>query len=242
MLFDRLRISAREIGHIWSSIMQRAYDLGGIYVLNLHPERAVPCKQSLNALLSSAYDQSLPVWVTSLMNIAQWWKERSQFRLNILPQAHNHWQVEAMCTPRSTILARHLVVEGQPTTPWHRGDVQVSSHRFTVQAEQCPCLGVSPQTSQEIDDFLFEQGYPFVRCSEQDAHRYACYLDIPEGLGTTRKEQVQRKSKLLQQIEELEAPLIYYSWWPHGCRAALSITGDIDSITVQDFVRRIIEV
>ncbi len=242
MLFDRLRISAREIGHIWSCIMQRAYDLGGIYVLNLHPERAVLCKQSLNALLSSAYDQSLPVWVTSLTNVAQWWKERSQFRLNILPQAHNRWQVEAVCTPRSTLLARQLVVENQPTTPWHRGDVQVSTHRFTAQAEQCPCLGVSLQTSQEIDDFLFEQGYPFVRCPEQDAHRYACYLDIPEGLGTTRKEQVQRKSKLLQHIEELEAPLIYYGCWPHGCRAALSITGDIDSITIQDFFRRIIEV
>jgi peptidoglycan/xylan/chitin deacetylase (PgdA/CDA1 family) len=242
MLFDRLRISAREIGHIWSCIMQRAYDLGGIYVLNLHPERAVLCKQSLNALLSSTYDQSLPVWVTSLMNVAQWWKERSQFRLNIVPQAPNRWQIEAVCTPRSTLLARHLVVEDQPTTPWHRGDVQVSCHRFTAQAEQCPCLGVSLQTSQEIDDFLFEQGYPFVRCPEQDAHQYACYLDIPEGLGTTRKEQVQRKSKLLQQIEGLEAPLVYYGCWPHGCRAALSITGDIDSITVQDFFRRIIEV
>lgn len=242
MLFDRLRISAREMGQIWSSIMQRAYDLGGIYVLNLHPERAVLCKQALNALLSFAHDQSLHVWLTSLMNVAQWWKERNQFRLNMVQQSPNHWQVEAVCTPRSTLLARHLVVEDQLTSPWHRGDVQVSSHRFTVQAERCPCLGVSPQTSQEIDDFLFEQGYPFVRCPEQDAHRYACYLDIPEGLGTTRKEQVQRKSKLLQQIKELEAPLIYYGCWPHGCRAALSITGDIDSITVQDFFRRIIEV
>jgi len=53
---------------------------------------------------------------------------------------------------------------------------------------------------------------------------------------------VQRKSRLLQQIEELKAPLIYYGYWPNGCRAALSITGDIDSITIQDFFRRIIEV
>ena len=243
MLFDRLRISAtREIGRIWSSIMQHVYDLGGIYVLNLHPERAALCKQSLVALLSYTRDRPLPIWVTSLRNAAQWWKERSQFRLNIIPQAPNRWQIEATCTPRATLLARHLVVEDQPTTPWYGVDVQVPSHRFSVHAEKCPCIGLSPQTSQELEDFLFEQGYPFVRCSEQDAHLYACYLDIPEGLGTTRKEQVQRKSRLLQQIEELKAPLIYYGYWPNGCRAALSITGDIDSITIQDFFRRIIEV
>jgi hypothetical protein len=103
-------------------------------------------------------------------------------------------------------------------------------------------LSVSLQTSQDVEDFLLEQGYPFVRCSEQNAHHYAYYLDLPEGLGTTRKEQVQRKSRLLEQIEELQAPLIYYGCWPNGYRAALSITGDIDSITIQDFFRRIIEV
>lgn len=243
MLFDRLRISAtREIGRIWSSIMHHVYDLGGIYVLNLHPERAVLCKQSLVALLSYTRDRPLPIWVTSLKNVAQWWKERSQFRLNIIPQAPDRWQVEATCTPRATLLARHLVVEDQPTIPWYGVDVQVLSHRFSVQAAKCPCIGLSPQTSQELEDFLFEQGYSFVRCSEQDAHLYACYLDIPEGLGATRKEQVQRKSRLLQQIEELKAPLIYYGCWPNGCRAALSITGDIDSVTIQDFFRRVIEV
>ncbi len=243
MLFDRLRITdVKEVGRIWSRVMQRVYDLGGIYVLNLHPERGVLCKRSLDILLSSTRGQSLPVWVTSLENVALWWKERNQFRLNIVPLAPDRWQVEAICTSRSTLLARHLDIEDQTTTPWYGADVQVSSHQFSVHATQCPCIGLSQQTSQELEDFLFEQGYPFVRCSEQDAHLYAYYLDIPEGLGTTRKEQVQRKSKLLQQIEELKAPLIYYGLWPDGSRAALSITGDIDSITIQDFFRRIIEV
>jgi peptidoglycan/xylan/chitin deacetylase (PgdA/CDA1 family) len=243
MLFDRLRISdAEEIGRIWRSVLQHVYDLGGIYVLNLHPERAVLCKQSLNALLSGTRDQPLPIWVTSLRDAALWWKERNQFRLKIVPLAPDRWQVEAICTSRATLLARHLVVEDQATTAWHGVDFQVSSHRFIVNAEQCPCLGVSLQTSQDVEDFLLEQGYPFVRCSEQNAQHYAYYLDIPESLGTTRKEQVQRKSRLLEQIEELKAPLIYYGCWPNGYRAALSITGDIDSITIQDFFRRIIEV
>jgi peptidoglycan/xylan/chitin deacetylase (PgdA/CDA1 family) len=242
MLFDRLRFSDREIGRIWKRIMQRVYNLGGIYVLNLHPERAILCKHSLNALLSFTHNQPLPIWITSLGNVAQWWKERNQFRLNIVPLAPNRWQVETICTARSTLLARHLVVEDQPTAPWYGADFKVLSRRFVVNAPLCPCLGVSLQTTQDVDDFLLEQGYPFVHCSEQYAHQYACYLDLPEGLGTTRREQMSRKNSLLTQIEELETPLIYYACWPDGHRAALSITGDIDSITIQDFFRRIVEV
>ncbi|MGZ3616421.1 MAG: polysaccharide deacetylase family protein [Ktedonobacteraceae bacterium] len=242
MLFDRLRFPEKEIGRIWSSIMQRVYELGGIYVLNLHPERAILCKHSLNDLLSFTRDQSLPIWVTSLVDVAQWWKERSQFRLNFEPLAPHRWQVEAICTSRSTLLARHVVIEDQPTATWHGVDFQVLSQRFIVNAPQCPCLGISLQTSRDVENFLLEQGYPFVRCSDQDAQTYTYFLDRPEGLGTTREEQLQRKSALLEELEELETPLMYFGCWPKGYRAALSITGDIDSITIQDFFRRIVEV
>src|SRR5437660_269746 len=54
MLFDRLRLTNPvEVGQVWSRVMRRVYDLGGLYTLNLHPERAVPCKQALDILLSS---------------------------------------------------------------------------------------------------------------------------------------------------------------------------------------------
>lgn len=224
MLFDRLRFSDEEIGRIWCSLMQRVYELGGIYVLNLHPERAILCKHSLNALLAFTHDQLHPVWITSLVHVAQWWEERAQFQLNIVQLAHHRWQVEAISTSRSTLLARHVVVEDQPTAKWHGVDFQVLSQRFIVNAPQCPSLGMSLQTSQDVENFLSEQGYPFVRCSEQDAHNYAYFLDIPEGLGAALKEQMQRKSSLLKELEELETPLIYYGGWPNGTRAALSIT------------------
>src|SRR5438034_5961303 len=49
MVFDRLRITgSEEVGDIWSRIMRRVYDLGGLYVLNLHPERGILCKQALD--------------------------------------------------------------------------------------------------------------------------------------------------------------------------------------------------
>ncbi|MEO6892742.1 MAG: polysaccharide deacetylase family protein [Ktedonobacteraceae bacterium] len=243
MIFDRLRITdAQEVGRIWSSIMQRVYDFGGIYTLNLHPERGLLCEPALKLLLDHARGQSLPVWMARLDDVAQWWKERAQFKLQITPQAPGHWRVEATCTPRATLLARHLEVEGQPVTPWYGTDVRLPAHSCIVQAARCPCIALSPQTPQEIMDFLHEQGYPAVYGAWEEAATYALYLDMPTGSGTSRQEQMQRRSLLVEQIEALEAPLIHFAPWPAGCRAALAISGDIDSITIQDFFLRILEV
>jgi hypothetical protein len=145
------------------------------------------------------------------------------------------------------MLARHLVFENQDvkTQPVSFGtgeDVSVEDRRFTIRTPQAPCIALSPQTPQLVDDFLREQGYPFVRSQPEEAERYALYLDLPEGLGDTREEQVQQRSKIVQQVESLNAPFVRFACWPNGYQAALTISGDIDSITIQDFFLRILEV
>ncbi len=243
MLFDRLRITdGDEIGRIWSTIMQHIYDFGGLYTLNLHPERAVLCEKALAILLSFTQNRPLPVWVVCLSDVAQWWRERSQFRLHITPVASQCWHISAECTSRATLLARHLIVDTQLTTPWSGVDMSIDAHNCTVRATHCPCIGLSPHTPAEVSDFLQEHGYPVKRSSEEDASMYALYFDMPEGLGTTRKERMQRCSALVQQIEQVETPLIRFGCWPHRYRAALTISGDIDSVTIQDFFLRIFEV
>ena len=243
MLFDRLRITnTEEIGSNWSAVMQRVYDLGGLYTLNLHPERAVLCRKALTILLSCARSRPLPIWVVCLEEIAQWWRVHSQFRLHITPLAPYRWQVEASCTSRATLLARHLIAECHATTPWLGTDIRLQAHHCIVEATHCPCIGLSSRTPVEVSDFLQEQGYPSVCCLEEEAHQYALHLDMPEGLGTTREEQIQRRSALVQQIEQLEAPFLHFGCWPDGHRAALAISSDIDSVTIQDFFLRIFEV
>jgi peptidoglycan/xylan/chitin deacetylase (PgdA/CDA1 family) len=243
MLFDRLRITdAACIGHIWSSVMQNIYDHGGLYVLNLHPERAILCKDALDMLLRYASSRPLPVWVACLQDIAQWWQEHSQFRMTIIPQGPQYWRVAATASPRATLLARHLIVEDQATVPWSDRDVRVQAYCCTVHASQCPCIGLSPRTARSVYDFLLEQGYPVVFCPHDEAQTYALYVDQPDGLGTTREEQIQRRSALVEQIEHMDAPLLHFGTWPGGSRAALAISGDIDSVTIQDFFLRICEV
>jgi peptidoglycan/xylan/chitin deacetylase (PgdA/CDA1 family) len=243
MLVDRLRMTnAEKVGRIWCTIMQHVYDLGGLYTLNLHPERALLCKRALDTLLSYVCQQPLPVWVARLEDITQWWKERSQFRLHITPQAADRWNIEAICPSGATLLARRLIVEDQRTSFWYGADERVQARCFTVRASQCPCIAVSPQTPQQVADFLLEQGYPTVRCAQEEAHTYAWYLDMPEGLGATREHHRQRCNALLNNVEQQEAPLLHFGCWPDGSRAALAVTGDIDSVTIQDFFLRILEV
>ncbi len=243
ILFDRLRIThPEEIGHIWSKIMQRVYDDSGLYTLNLHPERGILCRQALDNLLTFACNQPRPVWLARLEEVAQWWKERSQFRLKITPLTPGYWSVEASCTPRATLYARHLTVDYQTATPNSEDGDCICSHRCIVQSKQCPCIGLSLESPQQVKYFLYEQGYPVVRCSHEDAEKYSLYLDIPEGLGTTREEQRHRRNALVQQIERLDAPFLYFGCWPDNSRAALAISGDIDSVTVQDFFLRVLEV
>lgn len=243
MLFDRLRITEPEkVGHIWGSILERVYALGGIYTLNLHPERAIPCKRALEILLARASRQPLPVWCAPLRDVARWWKERGQFRLQITAEGPQRWRIEATCTPRAALLARHLIVEEQAASSWSGADICVPSRSCIVRAERCPCIGLSPRTPREVLDFLLEQGYPAVSCAEEEADSYALYLDVPEGLGAGREEQLKRRSALVTRIEALEAPFLHFGCWPGGSRAALAISGDIDSVTVQDFFLRIREV
>jgi peptidoglycan/xylan/chitin deacetylase (PgdA/CDA1 family) len=242
MLYDRLRITDQvALSAIWRSVMAHVYALGGIYVLNLHPERGVLCKPALGRLLAFSQQQELPVWVASLCEVEQWWRERRTFRMSLEPIGEATWRVAAQCTPRATVLARHVIVDDGATSPWSGADTIIAGRQFTVHAATCPCIALSPRTPDVVEDFLLEQGYPTQRVEPARAPGYSLYLDLPEGLGETRTERIARRSSLVAEVEALDKPLLRFGVWPERARAALSITGDIDSITIQDFFLRIVE-
>lgn len=242
MLYDRLRITNQmALGDLWSEVMSRVYGLGGIYTLNLHPERGVLCKPALDRLLSFSQKQALPIWVASLHEVELWWRERQQFNFSLEPVGEATWRVTATCTPRASVLARHLTVDGAAMTAWSDEESCVDGRQFVVHAATCPCVALSLRTSSDVEDFVREQGYMVQRAEEASAPAHSLYLDMPDGLGKTRAEQIARRSALVAEVESLEKPLLRFGVWPDRARAALSITGDIDSITIQDFFLRILE-
>jgi hypothetical protein len=242
MLYDRLRITDQaDLGKLWCEVMSRVYQLSGIYTLNLHPERGVLCKPALKQLLAYSQRQPIPVWLACLHDVEKWWRERREFTFTIEPSGVGSWRVEAFCTPRATVLARHLTVDAVPALEWADADTVVLERRFSVSAAACPCIALSRRTSADVENFLHEQGYPAQRVDAEAAEGYALFLDIPKRLGSSRSAQMKARSALLARIESLERPLVHFGVWPDRARAALAITGDIDSITVQDFFLRIVE-
>jgi hypothetical protein len=46
----------------------------------------------------------------------------------------------------------------------------------------------------------------------------------------------------MAEVEASKGPLVRLWRWPAGARCALSVTGDVDSMTIVDFLRRPLEV
>jgi peptidoglycan/xylan/chitin deacetylase (PgdA/CDA1 family) len=245
MLLDRLRIGdPRRIGEIWCQAFSRVYDWGGVYILNLHPERGQLCKEALKILLDYAAHLAEPVWIARLRDIAAWWRERRHFRFAIEPLGASHWRVQITCSARASVLTRQLTIKEQKplAEPGGASEHGQLMQEWVVEAPRCPCIALSPATPLAVMSFLEEQGYAVTRADPSEAARYGYYLDRPQGLGNTRAARREACTALLEELETREMPLLSFACWPDHCRAALSISSDIDSITIQDFFLRIVEV
>ena len=93
-----------------------------------------------------------------------------------------------------------------------------------------PFVGLSPLASPKLADFLRQQGY-IVEISEE-SQLYSHYFDQAEFIA-------EQERPLLAQIERSDRPLVRLGRWPDGARSALSITGDIDALTLWDYGLRL---
>lgn len=248
MLFDRLRITEPgRIAAIWSAIMARIYALGGLYTLNLHPERGLLCQAALRSLLDYATSQPEPVWIARLEEIAHWWRQRCAFRFEISAAGPQRWRVCLLSSPRAQVQTKYLTVLARSGELAAKEDQSITREglqrqEWLVEAASCPAVALSPATPPAVMAFLQEQGYAVTRASGEKASDYSLFLDLPDGLGTTPAQQRAQRRQLVAQLEALSAPLLSFAPWPAPYRAALAISSDIDSVTIQDFFLRIIEV
>ncbi len=242
MLFDRLRLPVDQIGELWSEVLRGVYAAGGVYVLNLHPERGTLARNALDQLLVTASAQPLPVWIARLRDIAGWWRERAATTIEVTSAGLGRWRVTLRGSRRAALLVRNSVARDASAVAWPDGDWLISGQRCIVEAAVFPGVAISPRTPASVEETLREQGYPVMRAAAERASDYGVYVDRPQGLGRTRHERQEAASLLIREIERGDAPLARIGQWPEGKRAALSITGDVDSVTIQDFFLRILEV
>ena len=232
-IIERLGITdEKKISEIWLEILRKIYEGGELYNLSLHPERIDNCEIALQDILRKARELNPPVWIATLKEITEWWQERNKFVLNIQSQGDNRYRVKAECSERATILVKNIEVHA-PTDQWSDNYQCVTARDFILESPKRPVIGVSSGSSPRAVSFLKSEGYIVEEGNSSD--NYGIYLNDLTQFGEADEKSLSRK------IERSDVSLLRYWRWPNRARSAISVTGDIDSMTIFDFVLRILE-
>ncbi|MCP4538174.1 MAG: polysaccharide deacetylase family protein [Chloroflexi bacterium] len=226
ILLDRLGREGNDlIEQTWQRILAQTYQRGELFTIQLHPERIAGCAGGLFAVLTEARALSPAVWLATLDEIATWWRMRTETTVKMNNVDRNKFHLTTSGPISTTILARAVQVDA-PTVPWVDDYQQVKAATFTIQAPLRPFIGLSPDTSPKLIEFLQQQGY-IIEISKENRD-YAYYFDRVDFAAD-------QECLILAQVEETDRPLVRLGRWPNGARSALSVTGDIDALTLWDY-------
>ncbi len=253
-LVDRLKISDKNrIGRIWNDILEKTYERGEIFTLQLHPERIFLCDTALEYVLLKARQKHPPMWIAQLGEVAEWWREKDGFAAKVQRVAKSEYRINLSCSDRATILIKNLRFAPFATVrqiryptnaknamnpmnakdapaPWFGSYKVVNQKNITVKSNCRPVIGLAPDSSGELISFLKQNGY-IIEVGNKKLG-YGIYL---EGMSEFSADQ---KLEIINQIENSDSPLVRFWRWPNKARSALAITGDIDAITIWDFILR----
>ncbi|MDQ3811408.1 MAG: polysaccharide deacetylase family protein [Chloroflexota bacterium] len=226
IMVDRLHCDNQTQAAAWLDVLDITHEKGELFTLQLHPERVVDCAYALRAVLVEARRRQPTVWVARLDEIAAWWRRRRQARVRVDALEDDRYRVQLEGERDATLLVRGL--PAVDAGAWSGRDQVARSHRFEVATAVKPVVGVSTRSPQPVLDFLREEGLPAEVSDRRE--RFGAYLDVADSTGN--------EVEWLAEIDRAPGPLVRLGRWPAGARSALALTGDVDSITIQDFLFR----
>lgn len=217
---DRMYIhDAGYLSEMWRRILDLSHARGELFTLQLHPERIDFFAGALRGLLVDARSRKPGVWIATLDQIAQWWEAKASNRAQFVREGDG-FRVETNACAGTTVLLRSASGSERALSPGV----------FLVESNARPCVGVAPGSSREALASLADLGY-IVEVGER-ADGYAVHLGRVERSDHAAIEACRRV------IDESRRPLVRFGTWPEGCRSAFAVTGDIDALTIWDFVQR----
>jgi hypothetical protein len=227
-IVDRLRLPPEQRARVWQAMVREVHARGELLVHTLHHERLRLCKPALRAMLEEARTLSPRVWFAGLAEIAQWWRERSANPIDIEELGPGRYRITGG-PPGGAVLARHVVAPGPD---WH-GHWKVLGPSATIEASSPPWIALPEESPPQLVDFLRAEGFVVRVGPPSDA---GTRLDGWTSFGPADA------SRLLAELDDLDSPLVRLWRWPGAARCAVSMTGDVDSMSLLDFVRRPLEV
>jgi len=234
VMVDRLGIKdKKEIARVWLAILRQTYERGELFTVQLHPERISLCANALSTILQEARRLKPAVWIATLGEIAEWWRERNGFGLQVDAVGNGRYRVLADCSERATLLLKNCRAEVPAVEYWSDGYQSITAKGFMVRSSRRPVIGVARDSSPDATDFLRSEGFVVERSDQPE--NYGIYLSDLQSFRVTDEKPLSEK------IEHSKAPLLRYWRWPHQAKSALVVTGDVDAITLFDFGLRILE-
>jgi len=230
-MVDRLGLeSADRAVAVWTRMLDMVYERGEAMTLILHHERVAMLGRALEAVLQRARAQDPPVWAASLGEVAAWWSDRLNWRLHLERDGDGVYRVSGPDADAAAAIVRGVETD-PPGRPWY-GDYRLLPARgFTVRSPAAPVIVVEGGSPPALAEFLREEGFVVAESGSEGLRVGPCATFGEDD-----------KRPLLDTIERSGAPLVRLWRWPNGARCALSVTGDVDAMTLVDFLRRPLEV
>lgn len=229
-LIERLTFSSMdEMSKPWLKILKATYQSGELFTLGLHPERIYHCEVPLKEVLIEARKLVPRVWIARLDEIAQWWMKRANVKPVILSVQPGEYFVKLKRIQGLTVLGRKIEFIS-PSKEWDESYRIAQGNTIQFRSSVRPFIGISPDSDPSLGSFLRQQG--FIIESAHIPHTHSVYLDYPEFSREAEK-------SLLGELENHEGPLLRFGRWPNETKSALCITGDIDALTIWDYLLRV---
>jgi hypothetical protein len=228
-VLDGLQLSTEDLTQSWQQMLHQTNQRGELFTLLFHTELAGQCEQPLVDLLCTARAYRPPVWIARLHEISDWWREKSQFNVAIATTP-NGLMLTFDCSSRATILVRGLDSH-ESGLIWDNQYSRLQSNTLEVQANPRPFIGITDDIPERVVSFLRNQGY--ILDTGETARLCGLILD------TEILSRLLNDVELVTYIEASAAPLVRYWRWPNGARSAMSITGDLDALSLMDYASRL---
>lgn len=228
-LLDGMKFGPDEVANVWHEILIKTHQRGELFNLIFHPELASLCDQPFFDILNWAKLLQPQVWVARLRDISEWWAQKSNFQVKTTETSTN-LRLDFCCSSRATILAKGLDLRNSGSI-WDGEYHRIHSTTLEIPASPRPFLGLSPETPQKVVSFLQEQGY--LLDTSETASKCSIYLN------EIKLKSLKSETEIIDAVEACPGPLVRYWRWPDGAKSALSITGDLDALTLLDYASRL---
>lgn len=228
-LHDGWQLDPEGVAQAWIQVLQRSHQRGELFDLLFHPELADLCQEPLAAVLREARRLDPLVWIARLCDVSDWWREKAGFGVTT-SHTSTGLCISFHCSHRATILARGLNASDSGVS-WNGAYRRFMGRELLVPSGCRPFVGLSEHTPPSTIAFLREQGY--VVDDSDEARDCSLYLEAATLTG------LKNEAELVDYIEKSSDPLVRYWRWPDGAQSALCITGDLDALTLLDYLSRL---